>query len=248
MKKGSMTLRLFLYASLFSLVWLGAYVGISGVMSVKDSGDGGLRATPTIVADIPQPESSYWSVLAVVNEEHKVSRLYLRYADFLEDVLVFVEVPVDTKVELPAGGYEVLSVYHPEIPELFMVSEFCDIFSEDTLCMALAEAFSGMLGTRPKACYITENSVFEMLTEQTKEGVRFIKPKSVKETIMLVTSRSLSDRETEEELVYTESYADVKQVLYHRLPGEDRAQEYVPDSEGIGKMTDRYRKGIFTEE
>lgn len=248
MKKGSVALKVFLYASLFSLVWLGAYVGLSGVFSVKEPSTGSEGSKPPVSADLPETVSSYWSVLAVVDEEQKVTEYFLRYADFLEDTLAFVEVPTDTKVELPAGGYEVLSVHNPEIPELFMVSELCGFFSEETLCMAATETAVGILGVRPKACYILKEALFDTLTEQTSEGKRFLKPASVKDTIVIASKNALTDRTLEEELIYTESYRDVKAVLYRDLPGKAEAQEYIPDWAGIKEMVEAYRMGRFTEE
>lgn len=248
MKKGSVALKVFLYASLFSLVWLGAYVGLSGVFSVAKPSAGSEGSKPQVSADVPETVSSYWSVLAVVDEEQKVTEFFLRYADFLEDALVFVEVPTDTKVELPAGGYEVLSVHNPEIPELFMVSELCGIFSEETLCMAATETAAGILGIRPKACYLLEETFYDTLTEQTGEGKRFLKPVSVKDTIVMVSKQSLTDRTLEEELVYAESYRDVKTVVYRELPGKSEAEEYIPDWAGIKELVELCRTGRFTEE
>lgn len=246
MKKGSFAIRLFLYASLFSLVWLGAYVGLSGVFAVE-APSGQTVATPTPLPNLPSPIGSYWSVLAVEDESGAVTEFLLQYADFSADTLVFVEVPTDTKAELAAGAYEVLRVHNPEIPELFMISELCEIFSEETLCMAATEVAAGLLGERPKACYITEKAVFASLTEETKEGTRFLTPESVKDTILAISERSVTDRQAEEELVYTESYRDIKDIFYVTLPGTAAAQEYVPDREEIKTLVESYHAGQFVK-
>lgn len=247
MKKRSLALRLFLSMSLFSLVWLGAYIALSGVFFVEGPPTAPLKENELSAAQLPETLSSYWSVLAVTDEQHKVTAFFLRYADFLNDTLVFVEVPVDTKAELSGGAYEVLSVHNPELPELFMISELCGIFSEETLCMAAQEVGAAFLGVRPKACYILEEEVYQMLTEQTKEGTRFLVPDSVKDTIVMTAEHSRTDRSMEEELVYLESYRDVKRVFYRRLPGKAEAQEYRPDLAGIKEMVETYRIGQFVE-
>ena len=247
MKKGSFAIRLFLYASVFSLVWLGAYVGLSGVFAVAEPSDKKAELTPTPALTLPNPMSSYWSVLVVADEEGKVTEFVLQYADFLADTLVFVKVPTDTKAELSAGAYEVLSVHNPEIPELFMIWSLCDIFSEETLCMAATEVATGLLGERPKACYILEENAYRSMTEETGEGRRFLTPTSVKDTILTVHAHGVTDRTPAEELVYTESYRDVKHCYYATLPGTAAAQEYVPDENGIKEMIEAYRTGQFAK-
>ncbi|MBQ9768245.1 MAG: hypothetical protein IJW37_09110 [Lachnospiraceae bacterium] len=248
MKKGSFAIRLFLYASVFSLVWLGAYVGLSGAFAVAEPSDKKAELTPTPVPTLPNPVSSYWSVFGVADEEGTVTEFVLQYADFLADTLVFVEVPTDTKAELSAGAYEVLSVHNPEIPELFMISELCEIFSEETLCMAATEVAAGFLGERPKACYILEEDTYRSLVEETKEGGRFFIPDSVRDTILTVFEHAVTDRTPEEELVYVESYRDVEELYYYTLPGTATAQEYVPDRVGIKEMVEAYRGGQFAKD
>lgn len=247
MKKGSLALRLFLYISLFSLVWLGSYITLSGAFAVQEPSKEPPKEQEPSAAYLPDTLSSYWSVLAVTDGERKVAAFFLRYADFLNDTLVFVEVPVDTKAELSGGGYEVLSVHNPELPELFMLSELCSFFSEETLCMAAQEVGASFLGVRPKTCYILEKAAFEELTERTKDGIRFALKDSVKDTIVKVTERALTDRSLKEEMVYLESYLDVKRVIYRRLPGKAEAQEYRPDAAGIREMVEAYQTGLFTE-
>lgn len=247
MKKGSLALRIFLYISLFSLVWLGTYITLSGTFFVKEPPAALPKEESPSMTVLPETLSSYWSVLAVEDEEHKVTAFFLRYADFLRDVLVFVEVPVDTKAELSGGAYEVLSVYNPEMPELFMLSELCRIFSEETRCMAAQEAGAALLGIRPKTSCILEKAVYETLVERTKDEVRFVVPDSIKDTIITAAEHSLADRSLKEELVYLESYRDVKRIFYRRLPGKAQAQEYRPDFGKIKEMTEAYQEGKFTE-
>ncbi len=248
MKKGSFAIRLFLYASLFSLVWLGAYVGLSGVFSVKELSGNEVKSTPAPTPELPNPVASYWSVLVVTEENGTVARFYLRYADFLNDFLAFVEVPVNTKAELSAGAYEVLRVHNPEIPELFKVSELCRIFSDETLCMAAAEVAAGFLGERPKGCYVLEGETFRSIVRETKEGERFVVPDSVKDTILTVFEHSLTDRTLAEELIYTEGYLDIGEIYYTTLPGVAAAEEYLPDLNGIREMAENYRLGISAKE
>ena len=158
MKKGSFALRLFLYASLFSLVWLGGYVALSGIFAVPEEPLNTTISEITPTPTIPEPVFAQWSVLIVKDEEKDVTSFLLRYADFLADTLVFLDVPVDTKVELTAGGHEMLNVHNPEVPDLFMVSDLCRIFSEETWCMAAEEVGTVFLGTRPKKTYIVDET------------------------------------------------------------------------------------------
>ena len=248
MKKGSLALRLFLYASLVSLVWLGGYVILSEVFAVPEVVSGKEPEQVTPVADVPVTVSSQWSVLVVTDEEREVSKFFFRYADYLSDGMVFIEVPVNTKAELPPGGYEVLSVHNPELPELFMISDMCRIFSEETWCMAAEEVGVALLGVRPKECYVIEETFFEELTETSDGQVRFRTPASVKDTIVTVADRAVTDDTLREELLYVESYLDMEEIMYRTLPGEALAEEYRPEFGRIQQMLERLQMGVFAPE
>lgn len=247
MKKGSLILRLFLYASLVSLVWLGCYVLLSDLFAVSETQRPEPVPEVTQAVSLPNPVSAQWSVLAVVDEASEVTAFLLRYADFLADALVFVEVPVNTKAELTSGGYEVLNVYNPEIPEMFMVSDLCKIFSEETRCMAAEEVGVSLLGVRPKECYIVEESVYEEITELVDGKRRFKSGLSVKEVISSVTEYGRTDDTIKEEMVYWESYRDIDTIVYRVLPGEASAQEYRPDLNETAHLVENLRTGIFEE-
>ncbi len=249
MKKGSLVLRLFLYASLVSLVWLGGYVGLTEMFSVEETAPETLPETVTPAVHLPTTVSSVWSVLAVTDEEKEVTAFLFRYADFLADTMVFIEVPTNTKAELAAGGYEVLSVHNPEVPELFMVSDLCRIFSEETWCTAAAEVGVSLLGVRPKECYILEESLYEQMTESVEGQVRFKIPVSVKDTITEAVEHAVTDDSLREELLYLESYLDMKNIRYVSLPGEASAEEYHPEFGEIQTLVERVQAGVHgTEE
>lgn len=247
MKKGSLILRLFLYASLVSLVWLGGYVLLSGLFAVPETHTEAPVPEVTQAVSLPNPVSTQWSVLAVEDEESEVTAFLLRYADFLADALVFIEVPVNTKVELTSGGYEVLNVYNPEIPEMFMVSDLCKIFSEETRCMAAEEIGVSLLGVRPKECYILEESVYEGITELVDGKRRFVSGLSVNEVISSVTEHGVTNDTVEEEMVYWESYQDLDIISYRMLPGNASAQEYRPDLNEIAQLAEKLYAGMFEE-
>lgn len=247
MKKGSFALRLFLYASLVSLVWLGGYVALSGIFAVPEPYDHTPQPEITPAVSLPSPVSAQWSVLAVTNEEQEVTAFLLRYADFLADTMVFIEVPVDTKPELVSGGYEVLSVSNPEIPELFMISDLCRIFSKETWCMAAEEVGAALLGVRPKECYFIEEAVYESITETVDGKVRFRSAMSVKDMIVTVEEHAVTNDTLAEEMVYWESYQDMDTMEYKILPGKRTAEEYRPDFDEIAWMVEQLQNGRFGE-
>lgn len=247
MKKGSMALRLFLYASLVSLLWLGSYVALSEVFTVRDMRGEKPVATPAPAVDLPVPVTTKWSVLAVRDEAGDVTEFLFRYADFLADSIVFIRVPVDTKTELLAGGYEVLRVHNPELPELFMISDLCRIFSEETWCMAAEEVGAALLGVRPKECYVIEETLYEAMTETIENEVCFKKPQQIREILISEETGVVTDAAAREEVLYWESYLDVDTVRYLLLPGKASAEEYVPDADGIRLLVEQVQMGIFEE-
>lgn len=243
MEKGSFVIRLFLYASLVSLIWLGSYVILSEVFSVAETAPETPGESVTPAVNLPVTASSQWSVLAVVDEEREVTEFWFRYADFLGDMMVFVTVPVTTKAELTTGGHEVLKVHNPELPELFMISDLCRIFSEETWCMAAEEVGVALLGLRPKECYVLEKEAFARMTETTEGQLHFVTPVSVKETIADAVEHAVTDDTLREELVYWESYLDMERIYYKTLPGEALAEEYRPDFAEIQQLVERIQTG-----
>lgn len=247
MKKGNRLLRLFLYGSLVSLVWLGAYVGLSSAFTVKQPT--APAPTPTVLPAQQSltPVSAYWSAVAVVDGEGEVTEFFLRYVDFIRDATVFVRVPVDTKAELAGGAWEVLRVHNPELPELFMISELCRLFTEDTRPMAVAEVGTALLGERPKTAFLLKEPLFRSLVQTDKDGWKFALTASVKDVIVSVVQGAATDTTLAEELVYTEGYRDMKQVLYKTLPGNRNAQEFVPAYAEIAEMIQEFHEGNFAE-
>jgi len=246
-KKGSNLLQLFLYASLVSLVWLGGYVLLSELFSVKEEFQKEPSVSITPAVRLPETPGTIWSVLVVTDEEKEVTEFFFRYADFLSDKLVFVEVPVTTKAELETGGYEVLKVHNPELPELFMITDLCRIFSEETWCMAAEEVGVSLLGERPRECYVIDKSFYEGITE-VRDGRREFKvPESVKETVIATAEHAVTDDTPEAELLYWESYSDVEDVYYKTLPGKASPEEYQPDITEFRRMAEEFRAGIFEE-
>lgn len=249
MKKDGMALYIFLCAAFGSLFWLGSFVFLSGAFEVKLEEKREPVTPPAVVeADLPVIYPSGFYVIAVSDEEGKIAHFFVQYADFIRDTLVFVEVPENTKLEFSAGAYEVLSVHKPEIPKLFLLSELLSITSKELFCMAAEEAVAGLFGVRPKACYLMGEEQFEGLTKMTEEGIRFLPPESVRETMSDVQNNSVTDQSLKDILVYTESYKDIREIYYRRLPGDDGSGEYRPDLLAAKEMAERLGVGLFEEE
>lgn len=247
MKKGSFVLRLFLYVSLVSLLWLGGYMALSELFSVEEPKKDETGETNLSGIQLPDPKTKQWSVLVVADEEGEVTDFWVRYGDFRADVLAFIEIPIDTKVELAAGGYEILKVHNPELPKLFMISDMCRIFSEETMCMAAEEIGTALLGVRPTESYIIGTDDYAALTKKDGGRIYFEREGSVEEKIMTLTANAITNDTAEEELVYWESYSDLDYIYYLRLPGRNGAQEYVPDGEKIAEMVSCLETGTFEQ-
>lgn len=247
MKKGSFVLRLFLYVSLVSLIWLGGYLALSELFSVDEPKKEETGETNLPGIQLPDPKAKQWSVLVVADEEGDVTDFWIRYGDFRADVLAFMEIPTDTKVELAAGGYEILKVHNPELPRLFMISDMCRIFSDETMCMAAEEIGTALLGVRPTESYIIGTDDYAALTKKENERVYFDREGSVEEKIITLTANAITNDTAEEELAYWESYSDVDCIYYLRLPGRDGAQEYVPDEEKIAETVSCLETGAFEQ-
>ena len=220
-------------------------MALSGLFFVEEPkrNEASEGTAPTV--QLPQPKAVQWSVLAVRDEEGEITDFWIRYGNFKDDVLVFMEIPTDTKVELASGGYEILKVHNPELPKLFMVSDLCRIFSEETMCMAAEEIGTALLGVRPTESYIIGEQLYDSLTKRENGRLYFHREGSVEEKIVSAAENAVTNDTAEEELAYWESYSDVDCIIYLRLPGREGAQEYVPDREKITEMVGRLESGDF---
>lgn len=248
MEKDGFLIKIFLCASLGSLIWLGSFVLLSDAFEVRMEQKKLPVPQQTSATELPTVYSSGWTVLAVKNEEAGITEFYLQYADFIRDTLAFVRIPSNTKIELSSGAYEVLSVHRPEMPKLFMISELLTIAGEDLFCMAAEEAMAGILGVRPKACYLLSETVFEQVFEKNGERIVFRSERPVADTIRKIHETSITDRTVPEALVYTESYCDIKEIFFRTLPGSEQPAGYRPDMDRVKEMTERFLSGLFEEE
>lgn len=245
MDKDGMLLKIFVCASIGSLIWLGSFVLLSGFFEVQTQTKPETVPVPSQNLELPVVYSSGFTVIAVRGEQDEITDFYLQYADFLRDSLVFVRVPTDTQIELSAGAYEVLRVHRPEMPKLFMLSELLSLAREELFCMAAEEAMGGLLGVRPKACYLLPEELFSELTGKSDAGLQFLAPESMVDTVLTVQHRAVTDRTEKEALIYTESYCDIKNVFYQVLPGEAQTSGYRPDSDAVSEMAQRFEAGMF---
>lgn len=247
MEKNSLMLKIFLCVSLGSLIWLGSFVALSEAFEVKTEP----YQTPQITSEPSESlftaYAKSFTIVAAEDEEHSITEMSLVYMDCTTDTLVVLTVPTNTKIEFSAAAYEVLRVYRPDMPKLFMISELAHSFSEELFCMAAEEAIGGLLGVRPKSCVLVSEATYHALFEQTEQGARLKKPKSVKDTIAAVYRYGISDRSLSEALLYTESYLDLKEIYYGVIPGENLLQEYRPDGDKMRQMAESFAVGSYEE-
>lgn len=248
MEKDGMLLKVFLCASLGSLIWLGSFVLLSGAFEVRIGQKKAPVPQQTSVTELPTVYSSGWTIFAAEGENGELAAFYLQYADFIRDTLVFVRVPADTKIELSSGAFEVLRVHRPEMPKLFMISELRAIAGEDLFCMAAEEAMGSLLGVRPKGCYLLPKKLFDRIFEENDGKLKFRSEESVPEIIRRVQETAVTDKKAAETMVFTESYCDIKEIYSYTIPGSEQQAGYRTDPELVKEMTERFLAGLFEEE
>ena len=113
--------------------------------------------------------------------------------------------------------------------------------------MAAEEVGAALLGVRPEECYFIEEAVYESITETIEGEVQFLSGVSVRDMIVTVAQKAITNDTLKEEMVYWESYQDMEQLKYRVLPGQRTAEEYRPDFEEITGMVERFRNGKFEE-
>lgn len=243
MKNAKMIIAVTAALSLSVLILLGGYALLSGIFKIPEP-----KRKP-VVTPVKAPsvstETSFWTAIAVQGEDEELERLYLQYTDCIRDVVVFTEIPTDTKAELSLGALEVLRVYRPEMPKLFRVSELMTLSNEPVFCLALQEIVMELTGVRPRGCVLVGKETWE---EQTGGGsVPFETTGTPAEVITAILEKSIAkDLDLETELVYSESFADIRTVFYRTLPGNYEGGEYLPNTALFRAIAQRYAVGDFS--
>lgn len=236
MKKKSLFVPFFLYGSLFCILWLAGVLMFTALFQVKPLQNAETPETPGTQTMLPTPISSGFSVLAVVSEDESLVQMYLCHTDFVRDTMSLISVPMNTRTELSRASLEVLSSYQPEMPSLFMPTELYRLFPGKKFCMAAEEMFSGLLGTRPKACYVIHEKLFETFTKKKNGTIEFIAPKDIRKLLLTIHRTEITNRTETEDLIYLESYRDIGALTVSVLPGKDEVQFFRPDTEALAEL------------
>lgn len=243
MKQTKMIVGISVTVSLTILILLGGYAFLSGVFKVPEP-----KRKPIVMPagePIVNTETSFWTAIAISAEDGALERLYLQYTDCIRDTVIFTEIPTDTKAELSLGALEVLRVYRPEMPKLFHVSELMTLSKEPVFCLALQEVVAELTGTRPRGCILIDKDTWEKRLGSVDTPFEAMgTPAEIIEDIL--KKSTAKDLVWEEELVYSESFADVRTVFYRTLPGTYEGGEYLPNAALFREFAQQYTVGNFT--
>lgn len=227
-----------------AVVFAVSFVLLSKGMAVRPPQEGKQKPSVTPANPLPETSGAFWSVWAITDGD-TISDCYLRYADFYRDTLVFVHVPVTTSFELTAGGFELMKSFRPEMPKIFRLSGLYALAPEKTFCVAAEEVFSEVLGKRPRECFVMERAEFEKYFEMAPEGPIFRANTDIRQQIAAMYSEAICDRDVREGILYTESYLDVKEILFCELPGSGGPGEFRPDYEKIRLLAENLENGFY---
>ena len=188
---------------------------LSRLFKVEAQTAGRPEVTQNVVLEKAEPVS----VTAVYQMEEgtkKISAIYIEVFHTGKGQVVYMEIPVDTRVNLSEELYKSLQTYAPELPQYLKLSNMAESFSVEyglTGCnRILSEMFGISLENYIRADKENLQSWLALQAEE-KSNTGFF------EAYTLWLEESVSSKKTEERWGYYESWRAVKGIQMETAPG-----------------------------
>ncbi len=161
-----------------------------------------------------------------VMEEHakKISRIYIEVFPVGTDTVLFMEVPVDTRVNLSEDLYKSLQTYAPELPQYLKLSNMAESFSESYGLTGGNRILSEAVGISFKEYVRTEKEAF---SDWLKIMRGEIPDTAFFEAYTKWLDKTTSSRTTEERWMYYESRKLVHTVVMETAPGSQNKDGFL---------------------
>jgi len=172
-----------------------------------------------------KPEKVAVTVYYVMEEtSKKISELYIEVFPVGSGNIYYLEVPVDSKVNLSEGLYKSLQTYGPELPQHVKLRNMAESFSAEYGFTACNRILSEVLGISFTEYVRTDADSFDKRLEllgKERNAPDFF------EGYSSWLEQSVSSRTTEERWMYYESETKISNVLTEAVPGSREKDGYV---------------------
>lgn len=198
------------------------------------------QSAPAVTqAPLPEaPEKVPVTVYYVMPENSKkISAIYIEVFHAGASGVSYMQVPVDTKVNLSEELYKSLQTYAPELPQYLKLSNMAESFSTEYGLTGCNRILSEVLGISLKAYVRTgAESMAEWLKlpgeEKTETGFF--------EAYKTWMENSSSSRTIEERWSYYESRRCIKKVIVETAPGSQEKDGYLLSGKRSREMLEEW--------
>lgn len=175
-----------------------------------------------------KPENVPVTVYYIMEENSKkISALYIEVLQIATNTLFYMEIPVDTKVDLSEELYKSLQTYGPELPQHFKLANMAESFSEEYRLTAANRILSEVLDFS-----VTEyvKATDEEFRKRPAIKVEEITPSVFFEAYSEWVKSTMSSRTVEERWSYYENRLRVTDMIMEIAPGSREKDGYLISS------------------
>lgn len=192
-------------------------------LKVEITETAGVSSEETILPGVPE-ETLVTAVYEMKENSKKISAIYIEVFHVGSEEVTYMEIPVDTKVNLSEGLYKSLQTYGPELPQYMKLSNAAESFSAEYGLIGANRIVSELIGITVTHFVRAEEGTFSnwkelFLKEQTD--------KSFFEGYQSWMEKTSSDRRAEERWMYYESWQRVNTIIEEQAPGNREKDGYL---------------------
>ncbi len=154
----------------------------------------------------------------------KISAIYIEVFPVGGNVVYYMEVPVDTKVNLSEELYKSLQTYAPELPQYLKLSNMAEGFSMEYSLNGCNRILSEVLGVSLTEYIRTDAESLEEWWLLQTDGVTSVQ---FFEGYTKWLEQSSSSRTTEERWMYYESLRKATELVHEKAPGSQEKDGYL---------------------
>lgn len=162
----------------------------------------------------------------------KISKIYIEVYHVGSNVVTYVEIPADTKVNLSEELYKSLQTYAPELPRYLKLSNMAESFSDTYGLTGCNRILSELMGVSVTD-YVRAGK--EALDAWLKAQQEQLTEQKYFNTYTKWMEASSSNKTLEERWMYYESRSGVHQVRIELAPGSREKDGYVLSGKRTGE-------------
>ena len=184
------------------------------------------QETAVVQTSLPEKPKSVTAMAyyQMEQESKDISAIYLEICHAGSNEVTYLEIPMDTKVNLSEELYKNLQTYAPELPLYFKLSNMAENFSGNYVLTGATRILSEVLGISVTD-YVRadEKAMKDWFLVQQED----VSDREFFDAYMKWIGNSVSDQTAEERWMYYESRKKVQEIQIEQIPGNQEKDGYM---------------------